>query len=256
MAIGVAEALVQDGEIRPDTLCAAWSRNYTPGRPYGATRLVLEAIQRGGDYQTVARTLFPGGSYGNGAAMRVAPVGLFFHDDFDLVWRQAELSALPTHAHPLGVEGAQLVALAVALAVVGQSFDRDLFFDELLRRCRTAEYRARLMAAREVNGTAELLSLGNSVRALDSAVTAITCFALFPDSCLEAVSAAILLGGDTDTIAAMAGAIAGARGGIRSLPVRILAQLDDGIRGRTYVSTLARRLYDVSAARNEIAKRK
>jgi poly(ADP-ribose) glycohydrolase ARH3 len=70
------------------------------------------------------------------------------------------------------------------------------------------------------------------------------------------VSAAILLGGDTDTIAAMAGAIAGARGGVRSLPVRILAQLDDGIRGRTDVSALARRLYDVYAARNEIAKRK
>lgn len=249
MAIGVAEALVQDGEIRPETLCAAWARNYTRGRPYGATRLVLEAIRRGEDYQTVARTLFPGGSYGNGAAMRVAPVGLFFHHDLDLVWEQAELSALPTHVHPLGIEGAQLVALAVALAVTGGPFERDVFFGELVRRCRTPEYRAKLAIARGLSGPAELPVLGNSVRALESAVTAIACFALFPDDCPATVTTAIWLGGDTDTIAAMAGAIAGARCGVQSIPLSWLRQIEDGVRGRTYVATLAEQLHEASVAR-------
>jgi len=251
MAIGVAEALAQDGEIRPEGLSAAWGRNYTRGRPYGATRLVLEAILRGEDYQTLARTLFPGGSYGNGAAMRVAPVGLFFHHDLDLVWRQAELSALPTHAHPLAIEGAQLVALAVALAVAGRPLDRNAFFDELLRRCQTAEYRAKLAAARAIDDPADLPALGNSVRAIDSAVTAIACFTLFPDNCLETITTAILLGGDTDTIAAMAGAIAGARGGAQSMPPTLLGQIEDGIRGRTYVAALAERLHEAHVARRQ-----
>ena len=50
----------------------------------------------------------PYGSWGNGAAMRVSPVGLLFRDDPALLWEQARLSALPTHLHPLGIEGAQL----------------------------------------------------------------------------------------------------------------------------------------------------
>ncbi len=250
MAIGVAEALVQDGEIRAETLSAAWARNYTRGRPYGATRLVLEAMTRGEDYQTVARDLFPGGSYGNGAAMRVAPVGLFFHHDLDLVWQQAELSALPTHVHPLAIEGAQLVALAVALAVAGRWSGRDAFFGELQRRCRTSEYRARLTTAWGLSRTADLPVLGNSVRAIDSAVTAIACFAMFPDDCVEAIATAILLGGDTDTIAAMAGAIAGARCGLQSIPPHFLNQMEDGVRGRTHVSALAQRLCETYVARH------
>ncbi len=249
MAIGVAEALLQDGEIRAETLSAAWARNYTRGRPYGATRLVLEAMKRGEDYQAIARNMFPGGSYGNGAAMRVAPVGLFFHHDLDLVWQQAELSALPTHVHPLAIEGAQLVALAVAVAVAPAPFNRDSFFDELQRRCRTSEYRTKLTAARGLSRAVQLPALGNSVCAIDSAVTAIACFALSPDNCLEAVTTAILLGGDTDTIAAMAGAIAGARCGVQSIPRHLLDRMEDGVRGRTYVCELAQRLCQAAEGR-------
>jgi len=48
--------------------------------------------------------------------MRVAPVGLLFRDNRANLWEQARLSALPTRLHPLGIEGAQLLALAVAFA--------------------------------------------------------------------------------------------------------------------------------------------
>lgn len=246
MAIGVAEALLNDGEIQAGTLAAAWVRNYTRGRPYGATRMVLEAMLAGQDYQAAAQDLFPGGSYGNGAAMRVAPVGLFFHRDLDWVWRQAGLSATPTHPHPLAVEGAQIVALAVALAVASPvaagPFDRDAFFDQLQRRCQTPEFRAKLATARGLRDVAELSVLGNGVRALESVVTAAACFACAPDDCVAAVTHAIFLGGDTDTIGAMAGAIAGARCGIRAIPGQLLDSLEDGVRGRTYVSRLAAQL--------------
>ena len=84
----------------------------------------------GGDGHEPARTVYPGGSLGNGAAMRVAPVGLLFHRDLDKVAEHAERSARPAHTHPVGVDGARVLALAVALAVRQDRFDRDSFFGE------------------------------------------------------------------------------------------------------------------------------
>src|SRR5499427_6306156 len=67
--------------------------------------------------ETLAPQLFKGsGSFGNGAAMRVAPIGAFFADDLDTLIKQAELSAMITHSHPEGIAGAIAVALATALA--------------------------------------------------------------------------------------------------------------------------------------------
>ena len=97
MAIGVAEALVERGEIIDEALCRAFVANYVPSRGYGrGARAVLEAMEDGRDHRSVAEQHFPGGSFGNGAAMRVAPVGLLFRDDPRALWQQARASALPT----------------------------------------------------------------------------------------------------------------------------------------------------------------
>src|SRR5215470_3718430 len=97
MAIGVAEALIECGEIVEGKLCAAFVANYVPSRGYGrGARAVLDAMEEGRDYKAVAERHFSGGSYGNGAAMRVAPVGLFFRDDPAALWEQARLQSLPT----------------------------------------------------------------------------------------------------------------------------------------------------------------
>ena len=115
MMIGVAETLAEHHAILEDRLCAAFVANYVPSRGYGrGSRKVIEAMEDGKDYRHVASQVFPGGSLGNGAAMRVAPVGLLFREDHDRLWEQARLSALPTHLHPLGIEGAQVLALAVS----------------------------------------------------------------------------------------------------------------------------------------------
>src|SRR5262245_21285809 len=82
MAIGVGEALLERGEIVEEVLCRAFVANYVPSRGYGrGARAVLEAMEEGRDFRRVAEQHFPGGSFGNGAAMRVAPVGLLFRDD-------------------------------------------------------------------------------------------------------------------------------------------------------------------------------
>jgi poly(ADP-ribose) glycohydrolase ARH3 len=244
MLIGVAEQLVADGEIHPDRLLQRFAANYEPDRGYGrGARQILEAVAAGEDGEALAQGLFPGGSFGNGAAMRVAPVGMLFGHDLDRVAEQARLSALPTHRHPLGIEGAELFALAVSLAAAGPPLDRAAFYATLRRRCRSDEFAWQLRAAARLRPGAALGFLGNSLPAHRSVVTAIACFTTAPGSFAAAVEQAIALGDDTDTLAAMAGALCGAHLGIEAVPAGWLARLEDGPKGVAYIRELANGLH-------------
>jgi poly(ADP-ribose) glycohydrolase ARH3 len=246
MAIGVSEALIERGEIVEESVCRAFVANYVPSRGYGrGARAVLEAMEEGRDHRTVAEQHFPGGSYGNGAAMRVAPVGLVFRDDRRRLWEQARLSALPTHLHPLGIEGAQLLALAVALCSRTERFDRAAFFAELRAACGSQEYRAKLEGAERARSPNDLAALGNRIEALHSVPTAIASFALTPESYEETICNVIFLGGDTDTLAAMAGALSGAYVGAARLPARLVGLLESSPKGRAYLQQLAGELVAV-----------
>jgi poly(ADP-ribose) glycohydrolase ARH3 len=246
MAIGVCEALIERGEIVEEILCRAFVANYVPSPGYGrGARAVLDAMEDGRDHRQVAEQHFPGGSFGNGAAMRVAPVGLLFRDNRRRLWEQARLSALPTHLHSLGVEGAQLLALAIALCSGAEHFDRSGFFAELLAACESGEYRAKLEAAARVQGPNDLAELGNRIEALHSVPTAIASFALTPDSFEATISNVIFLGGDTDTLAAMAGALSGAYLGAGCLPGRLVGLLESSPKGREYIRQLGGKLLAV-----------
>ncbi len=248
MLIGVAESLIEFGEIVSDSLAKRFAENYHPERGYGpgATR-ILEGMLAGEDVSELVQTIFPGGSLGNGAAMRVAPVGLLFHHDLEAVAQQARLSALPTHVHPLGIEGAVLLATAVALAVrlppsSGQRFDRQAMYRQLLPLAEHEEFRWALTTASRLRLSDSLSSLGSDLQAHRSVVTAIACFATNAHSYEDTVATAINLGHDVDTVAAMAGAISGAYLGTAGLPSRLLNMLEDGPRGRTYLAQLAEKL--------------
>jgi poly(ADP-ribose) glycohydrolase ARH3 len=246
MAIGVAETLVADGEVIEEHLCRAFVANYVPSRGYGrGARAVLEAMEDGRDHRQVAERYFPGGSFGNGAAMRVAPVGLLFRDDRTRLWEQARLSSLATHVHPWGIEGAQLLALAVALCSHSDLFDRAAFFSELLSACESAQYRAKIAEASRVQAPVHLSGLGNRIEALHSVPTAIASFALTPESFEETISNVVFLGGDTDTLAAMAGALSGAYLGIGCLPARLVGLLETSPKGSAYLKQLSEHLLAV-----------
>ncbi len=247
MAIGVAETLVEFGRIDEEGLRKAFAENYDPNRGYGqGARRIIEAFRDGGDGRELARTLFPGGSLGNGAAMRVAPVGLMYAHDLDRLADEAERSAMPTHIHPIGVDGARLVALAVALAGRQTQFDRDDFYAELHARAKTEEFQWQLTTARQLPPEASLSGFGNSLEAHRSVMTAIACFANSPDSYTDAVGRAIGQGNDTDTLAAIAGAISGARLGRAGIPDHLVEALEDNVKGRGYLETLASRLFEAS----------
>jgi poly(ADP-ribose) glycohydrolase ARH3 len=244
MMIGVAETLVECGRIEEERLCRAFAKNYHPERGYGqGARRVIEAMAKGKDYRTLAANIFPGGSFGNGAAMRVAPVGLLFADSPDELWEQARLSALPTHTHPLGIEGAQLLAFAIAWVLKATAFDRKAFYRELLGRATTEEFRWHLDIAAKLKPGDSLAGLGSTLHAHRSVVTSIACFAASPGDFEMVASRAIGLGDDTDTVAAMAGALVGAFAGVAAIPAELLAKLEDGpAKGRSHITELASKI--------------
>ena len=244
MMIGVAETLVDCGRIEEERLCRAFAENYHPERGYGqGARKVLGAMARGKNWRKIAATLFPGGSFGNGAAMRVAPVGLLFRDRPADLWEQARLSALPTHTHPLGIEGAQLLVAAVSHATRVTEFDRRAFYRELLSLATTEEFRWALGVAAELKSGDAISGLGSTLHAHRSVVTAMACFAATPTDYEYAIGRAISLGDDTDTVAAMTGALVGAFAGVSAIPAERIAQLEEQGKGGKYIAELAEKLY-------------
>lgn len=118
MACSVFAVLRQHGHIDQGALATSFAIHHDFDRGYGpAMNRLLRLIRQGDSWRDLSRELFDGqGSWGNGAAMRVAPVGAWFADEPDEAARQAALSAEVTHAHPEAVAGAIAVAVAAALA--------------------------------------------------------------------------------------------------------------------------------------------
>ena len=211
MMIALAESLLRCGGIEEQDLAATFRAHFDPGRGYGSgTRTVMALWDRGVAVSVAAGRIFDGqGSSGNGAAMRVAPVGVRFFADQARVVSEARLSALVTHAHPQGADGAVVQAVAVA-AAMGR---RDPLAAALTAASTTPmRRRLRGLAAMTASGL-DPRELGGPDWAVAYSATAsvpvavvVGCRARSFD---EAVTVAVRCGGDTDTVAAMAGAIAG-----------------------------------------------
>jgi poly(ADP-ribose) glycohydrolase ARH3 len=245
MSISVAETLITCGRIDEPELVRRFAESYDPDRGYGpGARVILQAMRDGGDWRSIAETVFPGGSLGNGAAMRVAPIGLFFHHDLDRVELEAERSALPTHVHPVGIDGARVLALAVALATHAGQLNKSDFYAELIRRAKTPEFRTQLTRAADLKPDESVSIFGSRLEADRSVTTAIAAFTMTPDSYPATIATCLCLGGDVDTLAAMAGAISGAYLGLSAVPTHLLDRLENGYLGKDYLADLANLLHD------------
>jgi poly(ADP-ribose) glycohydrolase ARH3 len=251
MMIGVVESLVQQEGFDGEHMARVFIRNYElePWRGYGSgPPSVFRMIKDGEHWDKAAEKLYHGGSYGNGSAMRIAPIAVFYHDDLSMLREVAYRSSRITHSHFLGQEGAALQAFAVALAVgseCGESFDQCKFLSRLTELCRQETFKKKLESAslllEEADRNKIIAGLGNSVEAFNSVPTAIYSFMTHHDSFEAAVLFAASLGGDTDTLAAMTGAISGAYLGIESIPDKWRTKLEN----QQYIEELAAVLYDV-----------
>jgi poly(ADP-ribose) glycohydrolase ARH3 len=243
MAIGVAETLVYHREIIEEHLCKAFVGNYVPSRGYGrGARAVLEAMEEGRDYRQVGERYFPGGSYGNGAAIRVAPVGLFFAMIAHACGSKVGYRLCRHTAIRWALKAHSCCRSALPCARRCSRSTRGGFFRDLLAACTSDEYRSRLELVSKVTAPADLAQLGNRIEALDSVLTAIASFALTPDSFESTIANVIFLGGDTDTLATMAGGLSGTYLGSGRLPQRLVSLIESSPKGRAYLIELADKL--------------
>ncbi len=255
MMIALAESLVRCRGVNGADLAQAYLENFNPLRGYGAgTRKALELLRSGISWEEAGKRVFEQGSYGNGASMRIAPVGCLYSRDLEKLKEAVHLSSLITHAHPWGEEGALLQAYAVALAVQADP-RQGIAVDHFLASLESvldegSPFREKLQAMQRLlpgePGIEEVvLELGNDSRTVTSVPAAIFSFLKNAADFEETVVYAVGLGGDTDTIAAMAGAIAGGYHGKPAIPERWLSQLEKGAKGADYIEQLARDLYDL-----------
>lgn len=252
MALDLAEALVASGgELDRDRIAEHFGSGFEPARGYGGnTRRVLGAIRSGVPWrQATDRHAPPGGSWANGASMRVAPVAVAFYPDADRVARAAALQAeVSGHRHPVGRGGAVVQALAVRraleLGAAGRGVDAETFAGALLDRGGKELDRTLGWIAGHPDASADdvISHVGTGGRASESVPTAIWAFISRSDDPEGVVVQAVNLGGDTDTIGAMAGALAGAYHGAGAFPDRWSDALENGERGRDYALELSDRL--------------
>ncbi|MGP4110566.1 ADP-ribosylglycohydrolase family protein [Streptomyces sp. 4N509B] len=232
MALAVLRLLHEDGTIAPDRLARALADSYAadPYRGYGPGMHELLPVLADDPtaWRTHAAHLFGGqGSLGNGAAMRTAPLGAWFHADLDQAVAQARLAAAVTHRHPEGVAGAVAVTLAAALAarlhatppppaadLLHQVADRTPASDtrDGLRRA------AALPPDTTPGQAAAVLGNGSRVRADDTVPFALWSAAHHLDDLATALWTTAEGLGDIDTTCAITGGVVAARTGAAALP--------------------------------------
>lgn len=249
MMIGIAESLVARKGFDGEHMALTFMRNYErePWRGYGpGPPHIFRMIRDGEAWDKAAEKVYSGGSFGNGSAMRIAPVGVFYHDDLAELKEVAYKSSQITHSHKLGKEGAALQAGAVALAVSlepAATFDSGQFLAELGSFVQHGVYKQKLARIGKLVGKIDIdrvvAELGNGIEAFNSVPTAIYSFLSHYHSFEEAILFAVSLGGDTDTIAAMTGAISGAYLGVDAIPDEWRSKLEN----RANIEELAEKLY-------------
>ncbi|HRH43118.1 MAG TPA: ADP-ribosylglycohydrolase family protein [Pyrinomonadaceae bacterium] len=187
MAFSIFNILKTFGKIDEYSLAQSFAERYEVGRGYGpAMHGLLQNLKLGGIWHQEAKALFNGqGSFGNGSAMRVSPVGAFFADNLKKVCVEAEKSAIVTHINPEAIVGAIAVAVATALAWKFKQEkvrpNRKEFIEEILPFLNESEVRKGTRLAQELDSTfstknaAEILGCGYKVSCPDTVPFCLYC---------------------------------------------------------------------------------
>ncbi|MFE2876912.1 ADP-ribosylglycohydrolase family protein, partial [Streptomyces roseus] len=217
----VVAVLAAHGRIDQDALASSFAHHHDFDRGYGpAVNRMLRLVREGEDWRTLAAELFNGqGSWGNGAAMRIAPLGAWYADDPEQATHQAEISAYTTHQHREAVCGAMAVAAAAALAAdpAGPPKAGDLL-DGVIALVPRSAVGAGLRRARDMldygdaTTVAAVLGCGRRTSAHDTVPFALWSAARSLDDYERAFWTTAQVGGDVDTTCAIVGGVLGARG--------------------------------------------
>lgn len=161
----------------------------------------------------------PYNSFGNGSAMRVSPIAYAF-DDLETVLQEAERSAAVTHNHPEGIKGAQAIAAAIFMARKNHN---------------KSEIKSLIEQKFAYNLSLDLNSVEPAGISCQSSVPQAIIAFLASTDFEDSIRNAVFIGGDSDTLACMAGSIAEAfYGGVpEAIAQPALLKLDDSLRSVT-----------------------
>lgn len=233
MALSIYENLRLYREINQDQLAQSFAMHFERGRGYGPSiHRFVPRVLSGQPWREVSSSIFGGsGSFGNGGAMRVAPLGAYFADDLDAVIENARLSAEITHAHPEGIAGAIAVAVAAAYAwrLRGQDISRKAFIENVLPHIPSSEIYERTLKAIEIESGSAIadvvaaLGNGSRVTAQDTTPFVLWCAGENLAHYEKAIWMTASGGGDVDTTCAMVGGIVAAYTGVEAIPAEWIA---------------------------------
>jgi ADP-ribosylglycohydrolase len=207
-----------------------------------STRRFLETIIQGGDYMDA-------GKHGktNGAAMRVAPVGIFHHGNIEKAIEDAISSARPSHGSKPGIASACAIAVAVSVAVTGESTAEQVILAAIYgaEKGESAGFEqpspsvaARIRLAKEIVDRNRNKSLddicyilyqyiGAGMESYESIPLSLGVFYAANGDVSQGIIAAINIGDDADTNGAIVGSLCGAFSGASSIPPAWIQKIEE-----------------------------
>lgn len=224
MAISILEALAELGEIEQDWLAKRFSDRHflEPNRGYaGQAAMLLTSVFDGMHWSEANVSNFPNGSYGNGGAMRSAPLGAFFAGDHARSAEQAALASQITHAHSEGIAGGVAVAVAASINASQPDLSPHDFIDAVAEHTPESQTRSKMLRAKEFAPTdvieaVDELGAGWSISSQDTVPFCMFMASHYRGKFAPAMMLTASVGGDCDTTCAIVGGIIAA--GLKELP--------------------------------------
>jgi len=252
MTIALAEALIEAGREDLETLMAAVSRHFVawfksiePWRSPGITCIrACQNLARGVHWRESGISH----SKGCGSVMRVTPVGFFYRRDTARMAKIAHAQGVITHGHPAAVDACRAVSLWIKLAL--ENVPPCEWLDSIYHTwpeyswssdwetC-AARYREALSWAEEEKA---MDHIGQGWVAEEAALLALYCVVRYPDDYVAVVRRGANSNGDSDSIACIAGALAGALLGVKAIPHGWWGYIERS----DYLANLALRLTEAS----------
>lgn len=231
MSLMVAESLIENHAFNPDDLAERYVDWIVSGRARGYGKTTLLAVQNlvNGKHWSESGIA---GSYGNGTAMRAAPFGIYFRNDLQSLISICKMDSSITHASDEAEAGSIAIGVAAYYAV---NRETEGLLDELWRILPDSKVKSTiysldsLIDSPYITPEQALRVIGTKADVRQTVPAALYCFLKF-DNYHDAVLAAIKAGGDTDTTAAIVGALFGAKFGMKGINRDLIRAVEESDR--------------------------
>ena len=253
MAIDLARHLLRNNSIKEQDLAVEFASSYKWSRGYGpSTVAVLKKVRRGANWHSAATSKFKDGSFGNGAAMRIPGLALYYANRLEDIDAAIERASSVTHPNQSAIQGAKLLSHAI-LGMLNETPPLAVI-ERLETNNSTEAYNDKLQNIKELLSGNSLLDpkairsrLGTGTAAVESCSAAVFIGLHFHDKKLDDMLDFVnKCRGDTDTIGAMAGSIWGASNGFASIPDNLVKSVE----GADVMKELAARIYEIACKEN------